>query len=319
MPNLAAVAGITAGHWTHPSGATGCTVVLAPPGGMRAAAIVRGRATGTRELDALHPGHLVPRIDAILLTGGSAYGLGAADGVMGWLRARGRGFPVRPGEVVPIVPAAVIFDLGTLDGDSRWPSPDDAARACDAAGATCAEGSVGAGAGATVGKAAGIARAMKAGVGAWAQTAGGVTVAALVVVNAVGDVRDGTGAILAGARDERGGFVDALAYLATGRAPFGVEPPRANTTLAVVATDADLDRVELQGLAQAAGDALARRITPYGTLFDGDVVFAVSTARVAPASPLQAEALAAAVVPEAVERAVRLARGTAALPGLGDR
>jgi L-aminopeptidase/D-esterase-like protein len=319
VPNLAAVAGITAGHWTHPSGATGCTVVLAPPGGMRAAAIVRGRATGTRELDALHPGHLVPRIDAILLTGGSAYGLGAADGVMGWLRARGRGFPVRPGEVVPIVPAAVIFDLGTLDGDSRWPSPDDAARACDAAGATCAEGSVGAGAGATVGKAAGIARAMKAGVGAWAQTAGGVTVAALVVVNAVGDVRDGTGAILAGARDERGGFVDALAYLATGRAPFGVEPPRANTTLAVVATDADLDRVELQGLAQAAGDALARRITPYGTLFDGDVVFAVSTARVAPASPLQAEALAAAVVPEAVERAVRLARGTAALPGLGDR
>jgi L-aminopeptidase/D-esterase-like protein len=340
-------------------------VVLAPPGGMRAAAVTRGRATGTRELDALHPGHLVGRIDAILLTGGSAYGLGAADGVMAWLRARGRGFPVRPGEVVPIVPTAVLFDLGATGGESRWPGPADATHACDSAGSQIAEGSVGAGAGATVGKAAGIARAMKAGLGTWAQTAGGVTVGALVVVNAVGDVRDGTGAIVAGARDERGGFVDALAYLATGRAPFGVEPPRSNTTLAVVATDADLDRVELQGLAQAAGDALAylatgrapfgvepprsnttlavvatdadldrvelqglaqaagdalaRRITPYGTLFDGDVVFAVSIAKVPPASPLQVEALAAAVVPEAVERAVRLARGTPALPGLADR
>ena len=319
MPTLTAVAGITVGHWTHASGATGCTVVLAPPGGMRAAAVTRGRATGTRELDALHPGHLVPRIDAILLTGGSAYGLGAADGVMAWLRARGRGFPVRPGEVVPIVPTAVLFDLGATGGESRWPGPADATHACDAAGSQIAEGSVGAGAGATVGKAAGIARAMKAGLGTWAQTAGGVTVGALVVVNAVGDVRDATGAIVAGARDERGGFVDALAYLATGRAPFGVEPPRSNTTLAIVATDADLDRVELQGLAQAAGDALARRITPYGTLFDGDVVFAVSIAKVPPASPLQVEALAAAVVPEAVERAVRLARGTPALPGLADR
>jgi L-aminopeptidase/D-esterase-like protein len=213
----------------------------------------------------------------------------------------------------------VLFDLGAAGGESRWPGPADAGEACDVAGSQIAEGSVGAGAGATVGKAAGIARAMKAGLGTWAQTAGGVTVGALVVVNAVGDVRDGTGAIIAGARDERGGFVDALAYLATGRAPFGVEPPRSNTTLAVVATDADLDRVELQGLAQAAGDALARRITPYGTLFDGDVVFAVSTAKVPPVSPLQVEALAAAVVPEAVERAVRLARGTPAVPGLADR
>src|SRR5258708_3323429 len=255
---------------------------------MRAAAVTRGRATGTRELDALHPGHLVPRIDAILLTGGSAYGLGAADGVMAWLRARGRGFPVRPGEVVPIVPTAVLFDLGATGGESRWPGPADASHACDAAGSQSAEGSVGAGAGATVGKAAGIARAMKAGLGTWAQTAGGVSVGALVVVNAVGDVRDGTGAIVAGARDERGGFVDALAYLATGRAPFGVEPPRSNTTLAIVATDADLDRVELQGLAQAAGDALARRITPYGTLFDGDVVFAVSVAKVPPPPPPRA-------------------------------
>src|SRR5260370_563506 len=124
-----------------------------------------GRATGPRELGALQPGAVVPRTDAILLSGGSGYGLGAADGVMAWVRARGRGFPVRPGEVVPIVPTAVLFDLGATGGESRWPGPADASHACDAAGSQIAEGSVGAGAGATVGKAAGIARAVEAGPG----------------------------------------------------------------------------------------------------------------------------------------------------------
>jgi L-aminopeptidase/D-esterase-like protein len=315
--NLAAVAGLRVGHWTHPSGVTGCSVVLAPPGGMRAAAAVRGRATGTRELDALDPRHVVGHVDALLLTGGSAYGLGAADGVMRWLRARGRGFPVRPGEVVPIVPTAVIFDLGGNGAEAVWPGPDDAVRACDAAATDFAEGAVGAGAGATVGKAAGIARAMKGGLGSWAVRGGKVVVGALVVVNAVGDVRDARGAILAGARDEHG-FLDAQRALALGEIPFGGGPPSPqNTTLAVVATNASLDKLALQSLAQAASDALARRITPYGTLFDGDVVFAASTAAVAPASPLQAEALVAEAVPEAVERAVRLARGTAVVPGLG--
>src|SRR5438876_11686592 len=144
--SLTAVPGITVGHWTDPAGATGCTVVLGPVEGMRAAAALRGRATGTRELDALDPRHLVERIHAILLTGGSAYGLGAADGVMRWLRERGRGLPVGPAGVVPIVPTAVVFDFDLAPGGKadRWPTADDAYRACTAASASVAEGSVGA-------------------------------------------------------------------------------------------------------------------------------------------------------------------------------
>ena len=319
-PNLATVPGIRVGHWTHPAGATGCTVVLAPAGGMRAAASLRGRATGTREIDALDPRHIVGHVDAILLTGGSAFGLGAADGVMQWLLARKRGFPVRADFAVPIVPAAVIFDLGNTGGAPVWPGPADAVQACDAADTTIAEGSVGAGAGATVGKAAGIARAMKGGVGSWATRAGEAVVGALVVVNAVGDVRDAGGHILAGARGDTGEFLDCQEYLGQGGAPFGPGPrSTTNTTLAVVVTNLTLDKVALEGLAAAASDALARRITPYGTLFDGDVVFAASTATLTPVSPLQAEALAARAVPEALERAVRQARGNALTPGLGDR
>ncbi len=321
--SLTAVSGLSVGHWTDPDGATGCTVILGPEGGMRAAAALRGRATGTREIDALDPRHLVERIHAILLTGGSAYGLGAADGVMRWLRERGRGLPVGPAGVVPIVPTAVVFDLGNTGRPPRWPTADDAARACDAAGPDVAEGSVGSGTGCTVGKAAGIGHAMKGGVGTWAARAGDVVVAALVVVNAVGDVRDARGEILAGARRPDGTFLDALRYFAEGGAPLGrgdgVRDAGTNTTLAVVATNADLSRTELQALAHAGGDALARRIVPFGTLLDGDMIFAVSTAALSAATPLQVEALAALVVPEAVERAVRLARGTPAVPGLGDR
>jgi L-aminopeptidase/D-esterase-like protein len=317
LPNLAAIRGITVGHYTDAEAGTGCTVVLGPRGGMRASVAVRGRATGTRELDALDPRHLVGHVDAVLLTGGSAYGLGAADGVMRWLRARGRGFPVRLAGVVPIVPTAVIFDLGNMGTAERWPTADDAARACDNAAAEIEEGSVGVGTGATVGKTQGLAGAMKGGLGSWAVRAGDVVVGALVVVNAVGDVRDASGAILAGARAaDGGGFVDGLRYLAGGHPPFGEESR--NTTLAVVATNATLTKLELQAVAQAAGDALARRITPYSTMFDGDVVFAVSTAEVPPASALQVEALAGLAVPEAVERAVRLARGTSGVPGLAD-
>ena len=316
--NLAAVPGLTVGHWTHPGGGTGCTVVLAPPGGMRAAGAIRGRATGTREFDALSPRHLVPHVDAFLLSGGSAYGLGAADGVMRWLRERGRGLPISPTQVVPIVPTAVIFDL-PQDGAPRWPTADGGAAACDAAGTEIPEGSVGAGAGATVGKAAGFAGAMKGGLGTWGARVGDVVVAALVVVNALGDVRDGQGAIVAGARGPDGRPRDALRYLAEGGELFGrMAAAVANTTLAVVATNVSLDRIALEALAQVGNDALARRITPYGTQFDGDVCFAASTAEVSPASLLQVEALAAQVVPEALERAVRQARGTPDVPGLAD-
>src|SRR6266576_1789928 len=316
--SLTAVRGVSVGHWTDLDRATGCSVVLGPEGGMRAACAVRGRATGTRELDALNPRHLVGRIDALLLTGGSAYGLGAADGVMRWLRERGRGLPVGSAGIVPIVPTAVIFDFDLAPGGKadRWPTADDAYRACAAASGEgdLAEGSVGAGTGATVGKALGPRAAMKGGVGTWAATGGDIVVGALVVLNAVGNILDGSGAILAGARAADGTFVDALTHFGRGGAPFASR----NTTLAVVATNATLDRTGLESLAHAAGDALARRIVPYGTLFDGDVVFAVSTAAATPATPLQAEALAGLVVPIAVERAVRLARGLGDIPGLAD-
>jgi L-aminopeptidase/D-esterase-like protein len=317
--SITAVRGITVGHWTDLPRATGCTVVLGPEGGMRAAAAIRGRATGTRELDALNPRHLVDRVDAILLTGGSAYGLGAADGVMRWLRERGRGLPVGPAGIVPIVPTAVIFDFDLAPGGKadRWPTADDAYRACAAAGTDVPEGSVGAGTGATVGKALGPRAAVKGGVGTWAARGGDIVVGALVVLNAVGNILDGGGAILAGARGPDGRYVDALTHLGAGAAPF--DRPGRNTTLAVVATNATLERTALEALAHSAGDALARRIVPYGTMFDGDVVFAVSTGAATPATPLQAEALAALAVPTAVERAVRLARGIGDIPGLGDR
>lgn len=316
VPGLPAVRGVRVGQFTDATAGTGCTVVLAPPGGMRASSVVRGRASGTREIDALDPRHLVGHVDALLLTGGSAYGLGAADGVMRWLRERNRGFTLGPAGVVPIVPTAVLFDLSPRDGGPRWPTAADAVQACDAADLPVLEGSVGAGTGATVGKALGVAHAMKGGVGTWALQSGPLVVAALVVVNAFGDVRDGHGRIIAGARGSDGAFADAVRLLAQGHAPRGEPTP--NTTLAVVATNAALTRPELRELAWAASDALARRITPFGTAFDGDVIFAVSTADVASESPLRVEALAALCVPEAVERAVRLARGLGLAPGLAD-
>src|SRR3989442_1056914 len=319
--SLTAVRGISVGHWTDLERATGCSVVLGPESGMRAACAVRGRATGTRELDALNPRHVVDRIDAVLLTGGSAFGLGAADGVMRWLKERGRGLPVGSAGIVPIVPTAVIFDFDLAPGGKadRWPTADDAYRACTAASADVVEGSVGAGTGATVGKALGPRAAMKGGVGSWAASGGDIVVGALVVLNAVGNILDGAGAVLAGARAADGTFADALTHFARGGAPFGAVGKGRNTTLAVVATNATLDRIALEALAHAAGDALVRRIVPYGTLFDGDVVFAVSTATAAPATPLQTEALAALAVPMAVERALRVPPGRGGNPGIGGR
>lgn len=317
---LTAVEGLTVGHATLADAGTGCTVVLAPPGGMRAAAHVRGRATGTREFDALSPRHIVPRIDAILLTGGSAYGLGAADGVMRWLRERDRGFPVGV-TVVPIVPTAVVFDLTPVGRPDRWPGPDDGYAACEAAGTTFAEGSVGAGTGATVGKALGIDNAMKGGVGTWAVRHGALVVGALAVVNAFGDVRDGQGAIIAGARDGDG-FADARRRLATGADPLNrFAPPDTpgNTTLIVVATNSAVDRDGLAEIARNTADAMGRRITPVGTMVDGDVIFAVSAGGRSLASPVAVELLAQDATEMAIERAVVTAAGTRAVPGVGDR
>jgi len=302
------------GHWTDAKVGTGCTVVLGPADGMRAAGYIRGRATGTREFDVLSPRHLVPAIHAILLTGGSAYGLGAADGVMRWLRERRRGFPVGDG-VVPIVPAAVVFDLGPIGRSDAWPGPDQGYAACEAAAADVTEGSVGAGTGATVGKAVGIERAMKGGVGTWAVTAGDLVVGALAVVNAYGDVVNAEGRVIAGAR-EGAGFADARARLAEGT---GAARRFGNTTLVVVGTNAELDRTQLAEVARAAADALAWRIRPVGTAVDGDVIFAVSTGGVPVADPLRVELLAQDVAAAAIERGVTQAKGAGGTPGLADR
>ena len=312
--------GIAVGHATDADGATGVTVVLGVSGPLRGGVAVVGRATGTRELHALSPDHLVDRIDAIMLTGGSAYGLDAAAGVMRWMEERGRGLPV-PGGFVPIVPAAVIFDLAPL---GRYDARPTAQMAYDAAARASAddvgEGSVGAGTGATVGKATGPAFAMKGGVGCAASSSGGVHVAALAVVNALGDVRDGAGRIIAGARAAAGGFADSARVIASGPAA----PPALGravghaTTLAVVATNVALARSQLRQLAQAASAALYRRITPTGTSFDGDVVFALGAMEGPPAPAMQVEALAVDALERAIERAVRTARGRDGIPGLGD-
>ncbi|HEX5437900.1 MAG TPA: P1 family peptidase [Gemmatimonadaceae bacterium] len=312
--------GLAVGHATDEAGATGLTVVRGIDAPFRAAAAVLGRATGTRELDALSPHHLVERVDAIVLTGGSAYGLAAAAGVMRWMEERGRGFAVNGG-VVPIVPAAVIFDLAPLGAFGARPTATMAYEACERARpAPIAEGSVGVGTGATVGKGLGPERAMKGGVGCWVEHAGALAVGALVVVNALGDVRDAAGRVIAGARAEDGSFVDVERAIARGDVVRrrGEEQAMRNTTLAAVATNALLSRLELTQLARAASAAFARRITPVGTSFDGDVVFAVCPMQGDPATGMQVEALATGALEAAIERAVRLARGRDGIPGLAD-
>jgi L-aminopeptidase/D-esterase-like protein len=316
-PAITDVPGILVGHATDAAGATGCTVVLGPADGMPCTVFVRGRATGSRELDACRPESLAGRVDAILLTGGSAYGLAAADGVMRWMEARGRGFRIGAG-VVPIVPAAVVFDLVPLGRFDARPTPEMGAAACDAAGAAVAEGSVGAGTGTTVGKALGIEHAMKGGVGTWSERAGEVVVGAIAVVNAFGDVLDAEGRVLAGARRADGSFAGSAAFLAAGGRPGGAISAPHHTALVVVATNAALDRLALSGVARAGADALARRIVPSGTAVDGDVVFACSAGAV-PAGAMQVEQMARMVVETAVERGVRTAKGRDGIPGLADK
>jgi len=313
--------GVAVGHATDDDGATGCTVVRGIDAPLRGGVAVFGRAAGSRELHALSTDALADRVDAVLLTGGSAYGLDAAAGVMRWMEERGRGFPMATG-VVPIVPAAVIFDLGPIGRFDRRPTPEMAYRATESATITgVAEGSVGVGTGATVGKAAGIARAMKGGVGCAERGSGGIWVAAVAVVNAFGDVSAADGRIIAGARADREGFVHASRLLVEHPerlAALAAEQTMRNTTLAVVATNAALDRVQLNQLARAAGAALFRRISPAGSSFDGDTVFALGARDGAVAHALHVEALAVAALEEAIERGVRLAVGRPGFPGVAD-
>jgi L-aminopeptidase/D-esterase-like protein len=299
---------LAVGHSTDVAGGTGCTVVRGIDAPFRCGVHVVGRATGTREFALLDAAHLVDRVDAILLAGGSAYGLDAAAGVMRWMEERGRGYPVGVG-VVPIVPAAVIFDLVPLGRYDARPTAAMAYDACESAKADgVMEGSIGAGTGATVGKIAGPASAMKGGVGIGMADAGDLRVRAIVVVNALGDVRDASGAIIAGARGAGDTWLDSAAFIARGTddvAGFDDLAGR-NTTLCVVSTNADLSRVQLGSLARAASAALYRRITPVGTSFDGDVVFTTAPHEGGmSASPAQVEALAVLALEQAIERAVR--------------
>ena len=316
--SLTDVAGLEVGHWTDQSAATGCTVVLCRAGAV-GGVDVRGSAPGTRETDLLRPGNLVREVQAVLLSGGSAYGLDAASGVMRWLEERGLGFRVGVG-VVPIVPAAILFDLAIGRPDVR---PDDAAgyAACQAASrAPVVEGSVGAGTGATVGKLMGMALATKSGLGSAARSIGGsekVTVGALAAVNAFGDVVDpANGQIIAGCRNPQGaGFLNTVERMHGDLSQTILGFP-SNTTIAVVATDAVLTKEEANKMAQMAHDGLAQTIRPVHTMFDGDTVFALATGH---KTNVHLEvsvigAVAAAVLAEAVLRAVRQATGLAGLP-----
>ncbi|MGV3707662.1 MAG: P1 family peptidase [Gemmatimonas sp.] len=310
--------GLAIGHATNADGGTGCTVIRGISTSFRCAAHLLGRASGTRELATCSPEHLVDRTDAVMLTGGSAYGLDAAAGVMQWMEARGRGHPIGTG-VVPIVPAATIFDLAPLGTFGARPTSAMAYEACEhALSHAVAEGSVGAGTGATVGKIGGPAYAMKGGVGCGSATNGGLTAAAIVVTNALGDVRDANGNILAGMRNAEGGFADGERVLRMTTVPRAETVAQGNTTIAFVAVSASLTKVQLAQLAAATSAAFFRRITPCGTSFDGDVIFAACPPEGEPAPMPVVEALAVAAMEQAIERSVRLARGRDGIPGLAD-
>ncbi|HJV60873.1 MAG TPA: P1 family peptidase [Albitalea sp.] len=310
---ITAVAGLRCGHFTDPRRPTGCTVVLAPQGAV-AGVDVRGAAPGTRETELLSPLNSVEKVHAVLLAGGSAFGLDAAGGVMRWLEERGIGVQVGPVRV-PIVPAAILFDL--LTGDPRI-RPDAAAgyAACDAAtDAAPAEGNVGAGAGAAVGKMFGIERAMKGGIGSASVTVGGLTVGAIVAVNAVGDVVDpSNGRVVAGARSADGArMIDAVQAMLRGETTTQLEPAAA-TTLGIVATDAALTKAQANKLAQMAHDGLARTIRPVHTTSDGDTIFALATGTSGRGADLT---LLGTMAVEATAQAVlRAVWSAAALPSL---
>jgi L-aminopeptidase/D-esterase-like protein len=324
------VPGIRIGHAHDLAARTGCTVVLCEAEGATAGVDVRGAAPGTRETDLLNPENLVERVHAVLLTGGSVFGLDAACGVVRWLEERGIGFDTGVARV-PIVPAAVIFDLAEGDASVR---PDHLMGydACErATNKTTEEGRLGAGAGATVGKILGPAMASSGGIGtASIKLANGATVGALVVVNAFGDIVDpSNGDILAGARSPQGGWLDTQRRIETGSLVERNQKPRdrkrqadkhvtsaaarqsfpvmQNTTLAVVATDAALTKAQAHKVAAMAHDGLARAIKPIHTMFDGDTIFALST------GSLQVDvtiigAVAAEVVSRAIVRVGRMSR-----------
>ena len=292
-PRITDVPGLTVGHWTDPEAMTGCTVVL-PPAGTIASCEVRGGAPGTRGTDILQPGTIIEVAHAILLTGGSAFGLAAAGGVERYLEERGIGSEIGPVHV-PTVPAAVIFDLAVGDPTKR-PDADAGYSACEAASDEVPEGRVGVGTGASVAKLWGAERAQPGGVGTWSARAGELIVGALVVANSVGEIVDEDGSILVGPRLEPGERrEDLVEQLGTSGA--------ANTTLGVVATNARLTKEDARRVAIVGNHAFDVAIRPAHTIYDGDTVFALATQEVE-ASFEEVEALAGAAVTTAVRRAV---------------
>ena len=316
---LTEVDGLTVGHHTLTTRPTGCTVVLAEAGAV-AGVDVRGGAPGTRETDLLDPSRTVQEVHGIVLAGGSAFGLDAASGVVRYLAERNIGYQTRVVRV-PIVPAAILFDLGVGEDPTIRPTADCGYRAGEAATTgPVAEGNVGAGAGATIGKMGGGGRAMKGGVGSAAlHGPDGLVVAALVAVNAVGDVIDpATGQVVAGVRTEDGRrLADARMLLRAGAGQPGA--PGENTTLGVVATNARLTQAQATMVARMAHDGFARAIAPSHTPSDGDAIFALATGR-GPASPNLAivGALAAEATADAIVRAALAATGIPGYPAARD-
>jgi L-aminopeptidase/D-esterase-like protein len=322
---------LAVGHWTDPVGLTGCTVVVPPPGNVTAAS-VRGGGPGTRETDLLQPQAHVEGVSAVLLTGGSAFGLAAAQGVVDWCERRGLGYS-RFGRPIPIVPAAVLFDLAVGDWAAR-PGPAEGEAACLAAAtAEGPLGNVGAGMGATVGKTAGPEHMTKGGLGWAVVEAGPVTVGALAAVNAGGDVLSEDGTVLAGARvpggartalrerltapDQSGGPARPPRTPPAGDGEVQPVPPGGSTTLAVVATNAALTKGEVHRVAVQAHDGMARAIFPVHTSFDGDTVFALSVPRVPAAMDLVAF-LAEEAVAAAIRAGVRAAGPVAGIPAASE-
>ena len=310
---LTDIEGVRVGHHTLTKRPTGCTVILCEEGAV-AGVDVRGSAPGTRETDLLDPINSVQKIHAILLSGGSAFGLNAAAGVVRYLEERDVGFRTSHA-TIPIVPAAILYDLGLGDSAIR-PDEQSAYSACQAASSgPIEEGCVGAGAGATVGKMFGFDRAMKSGLGSAAIRVGEITVAALAAVNAIGDIAEpGTGKLIAGARSKDG------KSLANTMETLKTQPPSLqmksgeNTTLVVVATNAGFDKSAMTKIAQMSHDGLARAINPVHLPFDGDTVFALCSGKVHGVDLGLAGALAAEVTARAIVRGVLAARGTAELP-----
>jgi len=316
MKGLTDIDGIRVGHASDDHAMTGCTVILCEEGAV-AGADIRGSASGTEEFTVLEPGHLVERIHAVVLAGGSAFGLEAASGVRRYLARKGVGFGIA-GTIVPIVPAAILYDLAIGRSDV-WPTREmGEAAAAAATSEAVEEGSVGAGTGATVGKAFGIDRAMKGGIGSATVSLGGasgVRVAALAAVNALGDViAPNPGRILAGARTA----ADSMEFADTARALLdglaNIASPQ-NTTLVVVATNAHLSKVQARKLAQMAQIGMARTIRPVHTMSDGDVVIALSLGSLE-ANINALGVAAAAAVEESILRGVQYAKGMAGVPGL---